>query len=340
MRNFLKKVIDSAKASPKRIVYPEGDEDRILSAAAEVISLGIAHPILIGDETKIKAKAKKLKLKIDWKKVQIINPKTSPLTKKYAETFYKLRKSKGIASVSVAKKILQKPDGVFYYGTLMLECGDTDGIVGGIGVSTGDSVRPALQIIRTEERFHKVSGIFFMVWDNRLLLFADAAITIEPDAHDLVDIAEDTAKTALTFGVEPRIAFLSFSTKGSSNHPDVEKVKQAAEMLKYKYPDIVADGEMQVDAALVPAVAARKCPNSIIKGDANILIFPSLEAANIAYKLVERLGGAVAIGPLLQGLRKPVNDLSRGCSIKDIIDVTAFTVCQAQGTCWYCNDKK
>lgn len=336
MIKFLQKVRSSAKKDPKKIVYPEGDEDRILTAVAEVIAKGLAHPILLGDPVKIKAKTKKLRLKIDWKKVEIVDPKSSPLTKKYAELFYELRKGKGISSVADAKKILIKPDGVFYYGTLMLHAGDTDGIVGGIGVSTGDSVRPALQIIKTEERFHKVSGIFFMLMNKRMLLFADAAITINPDAHDLMDIAEDTAKTALTFGMEPRIAFLSFSTKGSSNHPEVEKVRQAVEMLKYKYPDIIADGEMQVDAALVPSVAAKKCPKSIIQGDANILIFPNLESANIAYKLVERLAGANAIGPLLQGLRKPVNDLSRGCSAEDVVNVTAFTVCQAQGSCWYC----
>ena len=175
-----------------------------------------------------------------------------------------------------------------------------------------------------------------MVLEKRLLLFADAAITIEPEAHDLVNIAEDTVKTAQTFGVEPRVAFLSFSTKGSANHPRVDRVRQAVKMFKHEYPDVVCDGEMQVDAAIVPKVAKKKCPDSVIQGDANVLIFPNLEAANISYKLVERLAGARAIGPLLQGLKKPVNDLSRGCSAKDIVSVTAFTSCQAQGTCEYC----
>lgn len=229
------------------------------------------------------------------------------------------------------KELLKSPQGIYYFGTLMLYCGDVDGVVSGAVASTGDSVKPSLQIIKTQEKFHRVSGIFFMVLENRLLLFADAAITIDPDAHDLVDIAEDTAKTAVTFGLMPKIAFLSFSTKGSSTHPEAEKVRRAVEMMKDQYPDLVMDGEMQVDAALVPKVAAIKCPDSPIQGDANILIFPSLEAANISYKLVERLAGAKAIGPLLQGLRKPVNDLSRGCSPKDIVNVTAFTVCQAQG---------
>jgi len=336
MKQFLQKVKASAKKDPKRIVFSEGDEERTLQATEEIIKEGFAHLTLIGNSKIIKQKAKKLGLHIDWKKLKIVDPHDSPLTQKYAKALAEARKGKGMTTKE-ATKILTSKDGIYYYGIMMLYTGDADGVVSGAACSTGDSVRPALQIIKTEEKFHKVSGIFFMVLEKRLLLFADAAITIDPDAHDLVDIAEDTAKTALTFGVEPRIALLSFSTKGSSSHPNVEKVRQAAEMLKYKYPDIMADGEMQVDAALVPEVAARKCPQSPIQGNANVLIFPNLESANIAYKLVERLGKAKAIGPLLQGLRKPVNDISRGCSPKDIVDVTAFTVCQAQGSCWYCD---
>jgi len=334
MKHFLKKVHASAKKDPKRIVYSEGDEPKTLTAMQEILKKGIAYPILVGDPKKIKAKAKKLDLSIDWDKIKIVNPKTSKLTEKYAQAFYEARKGKG-ADLKKIRELLVSPQGIYYFGMMMLYCDDADGIVSGAIASTGDSVRPALQLIKTRERFHRVSGIFFIVLKKRLLLFADAAITIEPDAHDLVDIAEDTAKTAITFGIKPRIAFLSFSTK-SNDHPENEKVRRAADMIKYQYPDLVADGEMQVDAALVPKVAKIKCPNSPIQGDANILIFPSLEAANIAYKLVERLAGAFAIGPLLQGLKKPVNDLSRGCSPKDIVDVTAFTVVQAQGSCGYC----
>jgi len=335
MKDFLRKVIASAKKNPKRIVYPESTEERTITAIEEIVKKGLAHPILIGDEKEIKETAKKLKLKIDWKKVQIINPKTSPLTKEYAKAMYEARKNKGM-TIQEATKILKSKAGIYYYGTMTVHTNHADGMVTGAICSTGDSVKPSLQIIKTQEKFHRVSGIFFMIMDKKLLLFADAAITIDPDAHELVDIAEDTAKTAITFGIKPKIALLSFSTKGSASHPRSEKVRTAVEILKDKYPDLVVDGELQVDAALVPSVAKRKCPKSPIQGDANILIFPSLEAGNIAYKLVERLAGAKAIGPLLQGLRHPVNDLSRGCSIQDIVNVTAFTVCQAQGSCKYC----
>ena len=329
MQNFIRKVKASAKKNPKRIVFPESTEERTLSAIQDIVNEKIAYPILIGNPITIKKTAKKLKLKIDWKKVKIVDPLTSPITKEYAKKMAEARKEKGMTEKD-ALKILKSPSGIYYYGTMTVFSGDADGMVTGAACSTGESVRPSLQIIKTQEKFHMVSGIFFMVLEKKMLLFADAAITIDPDAHDLVDIAEDTAKTAITFGIKPRIAFLSFSTKGSASHPRTEKVRHAVEMLKDKYPELIADGEIQVDAALVPSVAKRKCPKSIIQGNANILIFPSLEAANIAYKLVERLAGARAIGPLLQGLRKPVNDLSRGCSINDIVNVTAFTVCQAQ----------
>lgn len=339
MHSFLKKVRSSAQKDPRRIVFPEGEEERILTATEEITLKGLAYPFLIGNSRIIKAKAKKLKLNIDWDDVTIIDPKKSKLTKKYAESFYQARKKKGLTKAQ-ATKILKDPKGINYFGTMMVHENDVDGMVSGTTFSTSDTIRPALQIIKTEDKFHKVSGIFFMVLEKRLLLFADAAITVDPDAHDLGDIAADTAETARMFGVEPRIAFLSFSTKGSANHPNADKVKRAAAMFKDAHKNIVADGEMQVDAALVPEVAAKKCPKSSIQGDANVLIFPNLESANISYKLTERLAGARAIGPLLQGLKKPVNDLSRGCSYKDIVNITAFTVCQAQGLCVDCKKLK
>jgi len=307
----------------------------VVQATEVLVRKKLVEPILIGDPRKIKAIARKLELKIDWKKVEIHNPLKSKLLDKYVESFYENRKHKGLTRAK-AKKILTSPEGINYFGTMMVHENDADGLVSGTTFSTSDTIRPALQIIKTEDKFHKVSGIFFMVLENRLLLFADAAITVDPDAHDLAEIAEDTAETAQAFGITPRIAFLSFSTKGSANHPSAEKLKRATQMFKYKHPNIIADGELQVDAALVPSVAEKKCPKSKIQGDANVLIFPNLEAANIAYKLVERLAGAKAIGPLLQGLKKPVNDLSRGCTYKDIVNVAAFTACQAQGSCIEC----
>jgi phosphate acetyltransferase len=334
--SFLRKVRASAKKNPKKIVFPEGEEPRVIEATEIIVNKGLAHPILIGDPRKIKALAKKSKHYIDWDEVKIINPKASKLTEKYAKELFELRKGKDFTTKAQATKLLKSPEGINYFGTMMVHMDEADGMVSGTTFSTAETILPALKIIKTEERFHKVSGIFFMVLEKRLLLFADAAITIDPESHDLVDIAEDTVKTAKAFGVDPRVAFLSFSTKGSAQHPRVDRVRQAVKMFKHEYPDVVCDGEMQVDAAIVPKVAKKKCPNSEIQGNANVLVFPNLEAANISYKLVERLAGARAIGPLLQGLRKPVNDLSRGCSAKDIVSVTAFTCCQAQGICEYC----
>ncbi len=324
MNTFIRKVKNLAKKKNKTIVLPEGTEERILRATEDIVKQQIAKIILVGPPKTIKSKAKKLGLEIDFEKIQIVDPKTSKLTSAYAKKFHELRKDKGI-SEKQAKEIVQDMN---YFGTMMVYMDDADGMVTGTTYPTDDSIRPALQIIKTQEKFHKVSGVFFMVLDNRLLLFADAAITISPNSHDLVDIAIDTAETAKKFGIEPKIALLSFSTKGSADHPLVDKIQEAVAMLKYERPDLIVDGDLQVDAALVPDVAKRKCPNSPIQGDANILVFPDLESANIAYKLVERLAKAKAIGPILQGLKKPVNDLSRGCHYKDIVNVTAFTVCE------------
>ncbi len=324
MEKFLKEVHKKAKKKQKTIVYPEGTEERILKATEAVNKEGLANLILVGSEKTIKENAKKLNLEIDFSKIQIEDPEKSSLTDEYAKIFFELRKHKGITEEQ-AKEIVKDMN---YFGTMMVYNNDADGMVTGTTYPTDDSIRPALQIIKTKEKFHKVSGVFFMLLEDRMLLFADTAITIEPNSHDLVDIAKDTAETAKKFGIEPKIAFLSFSTKGSADHPAVDKVREAVSMMKYENPDLIVEGEMQVDAALVPKVAKKKCPDATIQGDANVLIFPNLESANIAYKLVERLGNAKAIGPILQGLKKPVNDLSRGCKFQDIVDLTAFTACE------------
>ncbi|MBL4694370.1 phosphate acetyltransferase [Candidatus Gracilibacteria bacterium] len=319
MQKFIRKVHAIARANPQRIVLAEGEEIRVLEATAEIVKKKIAQPILIGNSRKIKAKGKKFN--IDWDKVEIHDPSKSKLSKEFATKLYELRKNKGL-TLRKAKTLIKD---FSYFATMMVQEGHAAGMVTGTTYSTADSIRPALQIIKTEDRFHKVSGVFFMVLEKRLLLFADTAINVDPNSHELVEIANDTAKTAKKFGIVPRIAFLSFSTKGSADHPRVDKMREAYKMFKSQNPKIVCDGEIQVDAAIVPEVAKRKCPKSPLKGNANILIFPSLESANISYKLIERLAKAKAIGPLLQGLRKPVNDLSRGCSAKDIVNVTAFT---------------
>jgi len=324
MKRFINYVHALARKNPKHIVLPEGNEPRMLQAVEEILQKKIAKLTLLGKPQEIKNIAKKLKLKIDWKEVQIIDPETSPLKEKYINEFYELRKAKGVTP-QMAKEIMKNYN---YFGTMMIHLNEADGMVTGTQHPTSESVRPALEIIKTKEKFHKVSGIFFMVLEKRLMLFADAAVTVEPDAHDLVDIAIDTAETAKRFGIDPKVALLSFSTKGSAKHPNADKVKEAAAMVNYERPDLLVDGELQVDAAIVPDVAKRKCPNSPLKGEANVLIFPDLEAANIAYKLVERLAKAKAIGPLLQGLKRPINKLSRGCNYQDIVNVTAFTVCE------------
>lgn len=326
MHKFLRSVHSRARKNPKRIVFPEGTEERILRATESILKKKLAHIILVGPTRTIKNNAKKLELDINWDKVEIYDPKRSKKLDEYADIFYEKRKHKGITPEQ-AREIVQ---GMNYFGTMMVENGDVDGMVTGTTYSTAESIRPALQIIKTKERFQKVSGVFFLVLEDRLLLLADTAITIEPNSHDLKDIAIDTAETAQIFGIKPRVAFLSFSTKGSADHPEVDKVKEAVALMKAERPEITVDGEIQVDTALVPAVAKRKAPKSAIQGDANILIFPNLASANIAYKLIERLAKAKAIGPLLQGLKKPVNDLSRGCSYQDIVNITAFTVCECQ----------
>jgi len=325
MKKFIKQVKSLAKKNPQRIVLPEGYEPRVLKAVARILKEKTAVPILVGNPDEIKKIAKDLGIKIPFNKLEIVDPK-SKKSEFYAEKFYELRKDKGVTEEQ-ALKIVRDFN---YFGTMMVHLDEADGMVSGSTCSTGDTVRPALQIIKTKEKFHKVSGVYFLILEKRLLLFADTAVMIEPSSYELADIAIDTAETARKFCINPKIAMLSFSTAGSAQHPNVDKVKEATAMVKSRRPDIIIDGEMQVDAALVPEVAKRKFPNSALQGDANILIFPNLEAGNISYKLVERLAGAKAIGPILQGLRKPVNDLSRGCNYKDIVNLVAFTSLSAQ----------
>jgi phosphate acetyltransferase len=331
MKDFIARIKAQARKDPKRIVFPESTEERTLKALQIVLKEKTAKPILIGNPKEI-AKALK-KLKLNLKEVPIIDHLAAENAKKlerYANNLYDLRKEKGMTPEQ-AKTLIREP---IYYGTMMVHLNEADGLISGAVHSTGHTVLPALQIIKTREKFHKVSGVFFIKFKKKIMLFADAAVTPEPDAKDLAEIAIDTARTAIRFGIEPRVAMLSFSTKGSANHPLAKKVAEATEIAKDKakklLPEAVIDGEMQLDAAVEPWVAKIKCPNATIKGDANVLIFPDLQAANIGYKLATFFGHAEAIGPILQGLRKPVNDLSRGCFVKDIVDISAMTVIEAQ----------
>lgn len=325
--SFLEMVREKAKSAPARIVFPETFDPRTLQAVAKIKDEGTAHPVLIGVPEKLAADFASLGLSPDLAGYTVVDMEhDTARTGRYARTFLELRKDKGM-TLAAAEKLMSDRN---YFGVMMVKEGDADGLISGANVSSSDTLRPALQIIRTKEKFHKVSGFFFMVLENRLLLFADCMVNIEPNSRELAEIAIDTAETAKRFGIEPRIAMLSFSTNGSAKAPQVERMREATEMVRDMRPDLVCEGEMQVDAALVPEVSARKFPNSRVPGNANILIFPNLEAANIAYKLVERLGHAEAIGPILQGMQKPINDLSRGCSVQDIVDLAAITTIEVQ----------
>ncbi|MCK4240804.1 MAG: phosphate acetyltransferase [Candidatus Atribacteria bacterium] len=322
---------ENAKKNPKTIVLPEGEEPRMIKAAETIVKEGFANLIFLGREEKIKSKAKDLGIEFP-EQIKIINPKDSDKIKEYAKSYYQLRKNKGL-SLDEAYQLLENP---LYFGALMVYHNDADGLVAGSINSTGDVFRPALQTIKTAPGINIVSSSFVMVipdcpcGDNGVIIFADCAINPDPNAEQLADIAIASAETGkVLIGIEPKVAILSFSTKGSAKHPLVDKAVKATKIAQEKKPDLLIDGELQADAALIQSIGERKAPNSKIAGKANVLIFPDLQSANIAYKLVERLAKAEAIGPISQGMRKPINDLSRGCSAEDIVNVVAITVLQA-----------
>jgi len=308
----------------RKIVFPEGTDDRILTAASRLAAEQVLQPIVLGDEQAVRVKAAALGLPLEG--VEIVNPRRYGGFDELVLAFVERRKGK--VTEEAARELLLDEN---YFGTMLVYTGAADGLVSGAAHSTADTVRPALQIIKTKPGIRKTSGVFIMVRGEEKYVFADCAINIAPDSRDLAEIAVESARTANMFGLQPRVAMLSFSTKGSASSPETEKVVEAVRLAKDMAPDLILDGEFQFDAAFVPEVAKKKAPNSPIQGDANVFIFPSLEAGNIGYKIAQRLGGFEAVGPILQGLNKPVNDLSRGCSAEDAYKLALITAAQSLG---------
>ena len=319
-----------AKSNVKHIVLPEGEEIRNVQAAVIIRDQGLAKLTLLGNPEKVKEVA----AGADLTDIDIIDPVESPKAALYAATLYDLRKAKGMTEEEAAKKVADP----MYYGIMMVKLGDADGLVSGAIHSTGDMLRPALQIIKSKPGMKTVSSCFLMecpnkaYGDNGVMIFSDCGVIPKPDAEQLANIALGAADSARSLAnMEPRVAMLSFSTKGSAKHDDVTKVQEATRIAHELDPELELDGELQLDAALVEKVGQLKAPGSKVAGHANVLVFPDLGAGNIGYKLVQRLAGAEAYGPILQGIAKPCNDLSRGCSAEDIVATVAITACQAQG---------
>ena len=330
LSKYLLGLIDRAKKSYKTIVLPEGEDERILQAAHVINDAKAANLIILGDEAEIKAYYDKNGWSLDG--IKIIKPETSPKLEEYTNLLYELRKAKGMTLEEARKTALIYN----YFGTLMVKAGDADGMLSGANHSTADTVRPALQIIKSKYKDRSVSTAVLMVKDDQAYVFSDCAVIIDPTEKELCDMALAAGETAIKFNIEPNVAMLSYSTRGSGKGEGVDKVRNAANMAKealktpeYAGKGIKIDGEMQVDAALDAVVAKKKAPDSEVAGKARVLIFPDLEAGNIGYKLLQRICGCEAYGPLMQGLNAPVNDLSRGALVEDIIGMIALTAIQA-----------
>lgn len=329
--DLISQIVERAKSNKQRIVLPEGTEERTLKAANQVLTDGVADLILLGNPSEIMDLAREWGLG-NISRATIIDPENHPKQEEYAQLLCQLRQKKGM-TIEEARKLVRNP---LYLGCLIIKAGDADGQLAGARNTTGDVLRPALQIIKTEPGITCVSGAMLMLThapecgDNGVIVMGDVAVTPVPDAGQLAQIAVCTARTAKAVaGIDPRVAMLSFSTKGSAKHEVVDKVVEALKLARELDPEMKIDGEMQADAALVPRVGQSKAPGSEIAGRANVLVVPCLEVGNISYKLVERLGHATAIGPILQGIARPVNDLSRGCSVDDVYKMIAITANQA-----------
>lgn len=324
MSKILASMRERASLKNKRLVLPEGEEERIIRAAEIVTKEKIASVTLLGDENVIKSKCSDVSLE----NIKIINPSKIENIDEYANILYELRKHKGMTQ----EEARQLAKNNLYFGDLMIKKGEVDGMVAGSITATSDVLRPALQIIKTDKGISTVSSFFVIIMpDDTVYIYSDCGVVINPDYKQLADIAIASANSMKSIiGNDPRVAMLSFSTKGSAKHESIDKVVQATQLAKQMMPDLLIDGELQVDAAIVPEVAKLKAPGSPLNGVSNVLIFPDINAGNIAYKLTQRLGNAIALGPVCQGFAKPVNDLSRGCSIDDIVNVAAITVLQTR----------
>ena len=322
---FQADLIERARADRKRIVLPEPDDDRVLQAAAQVLAAGIADITFVGDADYVAKRAGELGL--DLSAAQVVSVNDPAYLERYAEEFARLRAKKGVTLEQAREKVTD----VSYFGTMMVHMGDADGMVSGAAHTTAHTIVPSFQIIKTAPGVSVVSSIFLMAMKDRVWAFGDCAVNPNPTAEQLADIAVTSARTAAQFGVTPRVAMLSYSTGTSGSGPDVDVVVEATRLAREKAPELAIEGPIQFDAAVDEAVASKKLPGSEVAGKATVFVFPSLEAGNIGYKAVQRSSGALAVGPVLQGLNKPVNDLSRGALVEDIVNTVALTAVQAQG---------
>ena len=321
---FMDGVRDRVRGRGVRVVLPEGVEERAQRAAALLRDQDLARPVLLGAETDVRTRAKERGVALEG--IEVRDPRTDGSSAEFARSYHELRRHKGVTP-EAARERAALPH---YFGALMVRAGAADGLVSGLNSETKPFV-PAFEVVKLRPGYKRASSVFIMAWPERVLFYADCSVNIVPDAATLAEIGRATAATARAFGFTPKVAFLSFSTRGSAEHESIDRVKEAVALARAAEPGLDVDGEMQFDAAFVPAVAGKKCPDSPLRGEANVMIFPDINAGNIAYKITERLAGASAVGPIMQGLNKPMNDVSRGCSVQDLADVAVITAAQALG---------